>query len=132
MIDIDTEARDLTLDRPSQAVYIPRPGAAPIGPFLISPAGLIRIQQLLSPPLSLVPMIASAAPAEAIPGAGAGPAGPGDAPGPSPGQGTAGGSGPADRPGPDWGPLLYAGVTVVIVALIVLVVTGGNSQPRSP
>lgn len=128
VIDIDTDIRDLVLDRPSLAVYIPRRGAAPIGPFLISRAGLIRVQQLLSPPLSIVPMLAG----------GAGLAGPGQDPGPGPGQGPTGGSGPVDRPGRDHGPLLLAGGAVLIVALIVLLAAGGNGadggnpRPNSP
>ena len=37
------------LDQPELAAYIPRAGAAPIGPFRLSPAGLSDIQDLLSP-----------------------------------------------------------------------------------
>jgi LPXTG-motif cell wall-anchored protein len=40
---------DLTvaLDRPGLALYAPRVGAPPIGPFQISPAGLQALQSLL-------------------------------------------------------------------------------------
>lgn len=40
------------VDRPMFAVYVPAPGAAPIGPFAISPAGLMRVQALLFPVLA--------------------------------------------------------------------------------
>lgn len=138
MIDIDTETRDVTLDRPSLAVYIPRPGAAPIGPFLISRAGLIRIQQLLSPPLSLVPALAAS---PSGPGA-APPADPGDAgraeivtgaQGQPPGQATPARTDAATGSWLDRAPLLLAGVGVLIVVLVVaLGGDGTNAQPQSP
>ena len=37
------------LDRPGLAAYIPRDGAAPLGPFQISNAGLARVQDELAP-----------------------------------------------------------------------------------
>jgi hypothetical protein len=42
----------IILDRPMFAVYVPAPGAAPIGPFAISPGGLMRVQALLFPALA--------------------------------------------------------------------------------
>ncbi len=41
--------RTVTVDRPMRAVYVPRPGAAPIGPFVISPEGLREVQALIFP-----------------------------------------------------------------------------------
>lgn len=40
------------LQSPMQAAYVPRPGAAPIGPFALSPAGLERIERLIQVPLA--------------------------------------------------------------------------------
>jgi hypothetical protein len=42
----------IVLDRPMLAVYVPAPGAAPIGPFAISRGGLMRVQALLFPALA--------------------------------------------------------------------------------
>ncbi len=39
----------VVLDQPGQAAFIPRAGAAPIGPFRISDAGLARVQARMSP-----------------------------------------------------------------------------------
>jgi hypothetical protein len=39
----------VVLDQPGLAAYIPRPGAAPIGPFRISTGGLARVQDELAP-----------------------------------------------------------------------------------
>lgn len=39
----------VVLDQPGLAAYIPRPGAAPIGPFRISIGGLARVQDELAP-----------------------------------------------------------------------------------
>ena len=40
------------LQGPMQAAYVPRPGATPIGPFALSPAGLERIERLIQGPLA--------------------------------------------------------------------------------
>ncbi|WP_421853161.1 FecR family protein [Novosphingobium sp.] len=40
------------LDRPMLAAYVPAPGAAPIGPFMISRQGLARINALIFPSLA--------------------------------------------------------------------------------
>lgn len=61
VLDVQTSAGTVMLDRPSLAVYIPRRGAAPIGPFAISQAGLVQLQRLLSPPLAPPLSIANAA-----------------------------------------------------------------------
>ena len=47
--DVTAADRTVTLDQPELAAYIPRPGAPPIGPFRISPAGLSQLQDLLQP-----------------------------------------------------------------------------------
>ncbi|MEZ0244291.1 MAG: FecR domain-containing protein [Sphingomonas sp.] len=49
VIDVTSGGRTVTVDRPMQAVYIPYPGATPIGPFTISNAGLHQVQALLAP-----------------------------------------------------------------------------------
>lgn len=46
-IDVTVGASLVTLDRPGLAVYAPRNGAPPIGPFPISAAGLQALQSLL-------------------------------------------------------------------------------------
>jgi hypothetical protein len=47
MIDVTVGAATITLDQPGLALYAPRTGAAPIGPFPISDAGLQALQSLL-------------------------------------------------------------------------------------
>jgi hypothetical protein len=46
-IDVTVGASSVTLDRPGLALYAPRVGAPPIGPFPISMAGLQALQSLL-------------------------------------------------------------------------------------
>lgn len=46
-IDVTVGASQATLDRPGLALYAPRVGAPPIGPFPISTAGLLALQSLL-------------------------------------------------------------------------------------
>ncbi|MDB5692581.1 MAG: FecR family protein [Alphaproteobacteria bacterium] len=46
-IDVTAGDRNVTLDSPELAVYAPRRGAPLIGPFRISPAGLLALQSLL-------------------------------------------------------------------------------------
>jgi hypothetical protein len=46
-IDVTAAGRTVTLDGPDLAVYVPRAGVPPIGPFRISPAGLEALQDLL-------------------------------------------------------------------------------------
>ncbi|NML04300.1 FecR domain-containing protein [Sphingomonas sp. G-3-2-10] len=48
-IDVSAGGRTVTADRPLQAIYVPRAGAAPIGPFPISNAGLMQLQAILHP-----------------------------------------------------------------------------------
>jgi len=141
VIDIDTDNRDVTMDRPGLAVYIPRPGAAPIGPFLISRAGLIRVQQLLSPPLSILPSLAVAPAVEF----GEPPVDPGDG---GRAELADGGrdQGPADAPLPvdptgdrhkTW---IFVGLAAAAVVLIAVLANGGGNgggdggtmRPQSP
>ncbi|MCW3849409.1 FecR family protein [Sphingomonas sp. LB-2] len=49
IIDVTSGGRTVTVDQPMLAVYVPYPGATPIGPFTISPEGLRQIQALLYP-----------------------------------------------------------------------------------
>jgi hypothetical protein len=46
-IDVTAADRTVALDSPELAVYVPRAGAAPIGPFHLSAAGLEALQSLL-------------------------------------------------------------------------------------
>ena len=46
-IDVTAGGQIVTLDSPGLAVFVPRQGAPPIGPFQISPAGLQALQSLL-------------------------------------------------------------------------------------
>ena len=46
-IDVIVGDRSITLDGPDLALYAPRRGAPPIGPFRISPEGLLALQSLL-------------------------------------------------------------------------------------
>ena len=46
-IDVTASDRTVSLDAPGLAVYVPRRGAAPIGPFQLSAAGLLALQSLL-------------------------------------------------------------------------------------
>jgi hypothetical protein len=48
-IDVTAGDRTVTLDGPDLALYVPRRGAPPIGPFQISPAGLQALESLLRP-----------------------------------------------------------------------------------
>lgn len=48
LADVTAAGVTVRLDRPGQAAFIPRLGAAPIGPFMISDAGLIRVQDELA------------------------------------------------------------------------------------
>jgi len=140
VIDIDTQSRDVTMDRPGLAVYIPRPGAAPIGPFMISRAGLIRVQQLLSPPLSILPTFASGPSGDAGGDGRAGLAGAGEdqGPGQGPTGGAAGGSPPTDRSDDRQSPLIFVGLAALAAVLIAVLVDGGNGgngggmRPQSP
>jgi len=49
VIDVTAAGRTVTIDRPMLAVYVPAAGRAPIGPFVISPAGLQQVQALIFP-----------------------------------------------------------------------------------
>ena len=49
LANVTAADKTVTLDQPEFAAYIPRPGAAPIGPFRLSASGLSDVQDLLSP-----------------------------------------------------------------------------------
>lgn len=46
-ITVTAANRTVALDRPMLAAYVPQPGAAPIGPFSLSPEGLRRLEALV-------------------------------------------------------------------------------------
>jgi len=54
-ITVTAAGRSIDLDRPMQAVYVPGPGAAPIGPFELSLPGQARINDLILPPVAARP-----------------------------------------------------------------------------
>ncbi len=56
-IEVTGGGKTVSLDQPLQAVYVPAPGAAPIGPFTISLPGLARVQGLIFPSLATRPTI---------------------------------------------------------------------------
>ncbi|GAA4643600.1 hypothetical protein GCM10023115_15600 [Pontixanthobacter gangjinensis] len=49
LADVTAAGVTVTLNEPSLAAYIPRPGAPPIGPFRLSNRGLSRLQDELAP-----------------------------------------------------------------------------------
>jgi hypothetical protein len=55
-IDVATGDTSVPLERPRLALYIPGPGLAAIGPFVISDAGLLALEQLLRPDPSAAAM----------------------------------------------------------------------------
>lgn len=72
-IDVRAGTAAFVLDRPSLALYFPGGGRPPAGPFTISPAALMVLQQLLALPLAaaVVPLPQSAPQAgSASPGSG--------------------------------------------------------------
>lgn len=48
-VSISSSAGSVDLTQPMQASYVPRAGAMPIGPFVISPKGLIKVEQEIFP-----------------------------------------------------------------------------------
>lgn len=51
-IDVTAGGRTVRANRPMQAIFVPYEGAAPIGPFIISDAGLSQLQAVLFPALA--------------------------------------------------------------------------------
>lgn len=51
-VSVEAGGQTVMLQGPMQAAFVPRPGAAPIGPFTLSPAGLHRLEQLIEVPLA--------------------------------------------------------------------------------
>ena len=49
LVEVEAAGVTVVLSEPGQASYIPFNGAAPIGPFLISDAGLAKVQEELAP-----------------------------------------------------------------------------------
>lgn len=135
-IDVQTPARTVTLDRPSLALYIPHRGAAPIGPFAISLAGLARLQLLLLPALPLALSMASAASEPAgTGGSGAGEPptqdqGTGQQGGPVGGAAPLAGSGQVSRDGRGAGLWILVGISVAV--LVAALAAPGDESPMSP
>lgn len=51
-ISIDSGGRSIVVTRPAQAVFVPREGAAPIGPFPLSRRGMMQLEALIFPVVS--------------------------------------------------------------------------------
>ena len=51
-VSVEAGGASVMLQAPMQAAFVPRPGAAPIGPFTLSAKGLERIEQLIQTPLA--------------------------------------------------------------------------------
>ena len=51
-ITVSAGGKTVSLDRPLLAVFVPRAGAQPVGPFAISLSGLMRVQGLIFPSLA--------------------------------------------------------------------------------
>jgi hypothetical protein len=51
-IDVTAGGRTVSVDQPMRAVFVPAPGATPIGPFIISPRGYAGLRALLFPLLA--------------------------------------------------------------------------------
>jgi hypothetical protein len=48
-VSVSSSAGSVDLTQPMQASYVPRAGAMPIGPFVISPKGMIKVEQEIFP-----------------------------------------------------------------------------------
>src|SRR3569833_1823845 len=51
-IDVTAGGRTASVDQPMRALFVPAPGAAPIGPFIISPRGYAGLRAVLFPLLA--------------------------------------------------------------------------------
>lgn len=49
LAEVSAAGKTVILDQPILAAYIPRPGAEPIGPFMLSASGLSKLQDMLAP-----------------------------------------------------------------------------------
>lgn len=129
-IEVRAGGRTILLDRPGQALYVPRAGVAPVGPFTISDAGLTSMQLLLGTVPSAAGLIGTSA------ASGGGQSGTGGSVGPQAGGGgtTGGGStggGGGDRSIGGW---LLPGIGVAAAVLVLLLTNGGGGEepPESP
>ena len=141
-IDVTAGDRVIVLDRPALALYIPRAGAAPIGPFEITPQGLQALSSLLRPLPSFAPStLLAGGRSEAAGGPGPSDSGTGqsgDSTGAESGTMGAGGS---STSGSDAGKgsgrgdiLMFAGIggLAALAALILSSGDDGDPQPITP
>ncbi|MBV9929466.1 MAG: FecR domain-containing protein [Alphaproteobacteria bacterium] len=104
-IDVTAGGATVTLDRPDMAVFVPSAGAAPVGPFAVTPRALT----LLQPLLRTVPAAGTAVPTE---------------------SGAGGGSDTGDRRG--WPALIVAAIPAILLGLVALGSGHDESLPASP
>lgn len=104
-IDVYAGEAVFVLDAPSLALYLPGGGLPPVGPFQISPAGLLALQQLLAPPLA--PAGATFAGEDAAP------------------RSDGGGAGVATLG-------FFATISAILIALVVPTFDDSADQPLSP
>jgi hypothetical protein len=127
-IEVQAGERMIVLDRPGQALYVPSLGAAPIGPFQISDAGLASMQALLGPVPSAAGLISTATDDVVEP--------PVDAAPPQSGPPVTSGGGGITRSddGGGIGGILLPVLVVAATAVVVLLATGGGGEepPVSP
>lgn len=128
-IEVQAGDRTIVLDRPGQALYVPRLGAAPVGPFRISDAGLASMQALLGTVPSAVGLIGTATfdavepPVDTTPSQ----SGPGVTSGPGGGSTVRG-----DGGGGGLGDLLLPALSVAATVIVVLLATGGGGGEDPP
>ena len=128
-IEVQVGDRTIVLDRPGLALYVPGAGLPPIGPFTISEAGLLSLQELLRTIPTAAGLAAATAATEPLPADQQGvPTGDG-----SPPEGSLGGAVIPDDGG-DGGEStwLFTGLGIIVAVLAVLVTDGDGQGPVSP
>ena len=128
-IDVTVGNRTIVLDRPALALYVPRAGADPIGPFEISAEGLQLLSALLRPPPSFA--------ADVLMAARGGPTGDGGQPGALAGTSGGGGESASTAGVRDGGNsrqgVLLTGLGLFAAALAAIVLAGDDDeQPITP
>jgi len=128
-IDVVSGGRTVGVNQPAMAVYVPRAGAAPIGPFPISAMGLMSLSNLIFPVSTLAAAARTAAAARA---ARADPVA-GNAPGNSaaPGQSAGSSARPLSVSG-NRSTRPWLAIGAGLAALIAVLVVTNDDNPDSP